>query len=104
IKHYQANQSCFVCRPRPSFQYLLVNGNAPVGAVAGEDCLGFNINTIEVKLVGGRWKIVDGNHWMYDFGSNEAEARQAFAIIKKHGFTHSCYVGRPGPSLEYLRK
>ncbi len=104
IKHYRMNQSCFVGRPQPSFSYLLVGGAAPVGAFAGEDCVSFNPETIEVKNIGGRWKIVDGSHWLFDFGAKESEARQAFAIIKKYGFNKSCFVGRPKPSFEYLRK
>ena len=104
IKHYRMNQSCFVGRPHPSFSYLLVGGSAPMGAFAGEDCVSFNPETIEVKNVGGRWKIVDGTHWLFDFGDKESEARQAFAIIKKYGFNKLCYVGRPHPSFTYLRK
>ncbi|MEJ2422548.1 MAG: hypothetical protein P8018_12755 [Acidobacteriota bacterium] len=104
IKHYRMNRSCFVGRPNPSFKYMLVNGHAPTGAMSGEDCVSFNPATIQVKKINGSWKIVDGSHWMFDFGSNEAEARQACAIIKKYGFTRSCFVGRPGPSFEYLRK
>ena len=45
-----------------------------------------------------------GNHWIFDFETNETEARHAFAIIKMHGFTKSCFVGRPDPSFQYLRK
>jgi len=104
IQHYGMNQSCFVGRPDPSFNYMGVNGQAPAGSFAGEDCIAFNPNTIEIKNVNGRWKIVDGSHYMFDFGSNEAEAKQAFAIIKKYGFTKSCFVGRPDPSFKYLRK
>lgn len=104
IKHYGMSQSCFVGRPDPSFQYLLVSGNAPSGSLGGEDCIGFNPNNIEVKRIKGRWKIVDGSHWMFDFGNKEAEARQAFAIIKKYGFNRSCFVGRPDPSFQYLRR
>ncbi|NTV92689.1 MAG: hypothetical protein HGA72_05300 [Chlorobiaceae bacterium] len=104
IKYYRMNLSCFVGRPDPSFQYLLVNGNAPQGSMPGEDCVSFNPNSIEVKNIGGSWKIVDGSHWIFDFGSKEDEARKAFAIIKKHGFTRSCYVGRPNASFQYLRK
>jgi len=104
IKYYQMNRSCFVGRPDPSFHYLLVNGNAPQGSMPGEECVSFNPNTIEVKNIGGSWKIVDGTHWVFDFSSKEDEARKAFAIIKKYGFTRSCYVGRPNPSFQYLRK
>ncbi|MBN1929270.1 MAG: hypothetical protein JW764_06990 [Chlorobiaceae bacterium] len=104
IKYYRMNSSCFVGRPDPSFEYLLVNGKAPQGSMPGEDCVSFNPNTIEVKNIDGRWKIVDGSHWVFDFGNKEEEARTAFAIIKKYGFTRSCYVGRPDPSFQYLRK
>jgi len=84
--------------------YLLVNGNAPQGSMPGEDCVSFNPNTIEVKNIGGRWKIVDGSHWVFDFNNKENEARTALAIIKKYGFTRSCFVGRPDASFQYLRK
>jgi len=104
IKYYRMDSSCFLGRPDPSFRYLLVNGNAPQGSMPGEDCVSFNPNTIEVKNIGGRWKIVDGSHWLFDFGDKESEARTAFTIIKKYGFTRSCFVGRPDPSFNYLRK
>jgi len=104
ITKYRMNQSCFVGRPNPSFQYMLVSGNAPVGALRDEDCVSFNPATTTVQQIQGSWKIVDGSHWMFDFGANKAEADQTLAIIKKYGFTHSCYVGRPGPSFTYLRR
>ncbi|MCK4418670.1 hypothetical protein KAV79_02580, partial [Candidatus Aerophobetes bacterium] len=104
IKHYRMNQSCFVGRPDPSFQYLLVSGRAPIGSFEGEDCVSFNPNTAEVRYINGRWKIVDGSHWVFDFGNKESEARQALAIIKKYGFRFSCFVGRPDPSFKYLRR
>lgn len=69
-----------------------------------EDCISFNPHTTQVKHVNGHWKIVDGSHWMFDFGNNESEARQSLATIKKYGFRYSCFVGRPDPNFEYLRK
>ena len=104
IRHYGMNQSCYVGRPEPSFTYLLVSGNAPAGSFPGEDAVSFNPATIEVKKINGRWKIVDGSHWMFDFGSKKAEADKAFAIIKKYGFRYSCFVGRPNASFSYLRR
>lgn len=104
IKFYGMDSHCFVGRPNASFEYWLVGGTAPVGGYATEDCVSFNPNTIEVKFVSGRWKIVDGSNWMFDFGGNEAEARLAYDIIKYYGFTKSCFVGRPGPKFMYLRK
>jgi hypothetical protein len=104
VKNYGMSSQCFVGRPNASFTYWLTGGNAPTGSLAGEDCIDFNPNTIEVKQVSGSWKIVDGTHWLFDFGKNEAEARQSFCLIKKHGFTKTCYVGRPNASMTYLKK
>lgn len=104
IKYYSMNQSCFVGRPDPSFTYMLVKDHSPIGAMNGEDCVSFNPQNIEVVKIGGRWKIVDESHWIFDFDSNHTEAVESFNIIKKYGFTKSCYVGRPDPSFSYLRK
>jgi len=104
IKHYGMDQSCFVGRPDPSFKYMLVSGRAPRGSFSEEDCIPFNPNAAEVKHINGRWKIVDGSHSMFDFGTNESEARESLAIIKKHGFRRSCFVGRPQASFQYLRR
>ena len=103
IKHYRMNQSCFVGRPDPSFQYMLVSGRAPQGSYPGEDCVSFNPRTAEVKQINGRWKIVDGSHWIFDFGNKRDEAELALLIIKKYGFTKSCFVGRPDASFTYLK-
>jgi len=104
IQHYRMNQSCFVGRPGPSFQYMLASGNSPGGRLSGEDCIGFNPASAEVKYINGDWKIVDGSHWMFSFGNKENEARDSLAIINKYGFNRSCFVGRPGPSFKYLRR
>lgn len=104
IKYYGMNDSCFVGRPDPSFSYLLVSGDAPKGAMKGEDCISFNPANIIVDEIQGDWKIVEGNHWIFSFGDKEKEAKDSLAIIKKHGFTSTCFVGRPDPSFKYLRK
>jgi hypothetical protein len=104
IKRYRMNQSCFVGRPQPSFQYLLVNQAAPVGAMRGEDCIPFNPVTTKVSRINNRWKIVDGNHWMFDFEGNQAEAERSLSVIQKYGFNQSCYVGRPNAKFSYLRR
>lgn len=52
----------------------------------------------------GRWKIVDGNQFMFDFDQNFVEAYAALDRIREYGFDQSCFVGRPDPSLTYLRR
>ena len=105
IKFYHLNAHGFVGRPNAPMEYYLTDGKAPDGPMAGEDSIGFNPNNLSVKQVGGRWKVVEGaDHWMLDFNTNEAQARQALSLIKKYGFTYTCYVGRPNPPMMYFRK
>lgn len=104
IKHYRMNRACFVGRPNPSFSYMLAKGGSPSGPMAGEDCVAFDPRTITVSKIQGGWKIVSGRHWLFDVGQSETEARQALGIIRQHGFSQSCFVGRPTPHFTYLRR
>jgi len=104
IRRYRLNRQGFVGRPDPSMEYYLGERGTPEGEIRGEDAIAFNPARLEVKEIGGRFKIVEGRHWLMDFEGNEAEARLALAIIKRHGFTHQCYVGRPNASFKYFRK
>jgi len=67
-----------------------------------EDCVTFDPKKAEVKQINGRWKIVDGNHWVFDFDQKKDEALLALRIIKHYGMNSSCFVGRPDPSFTYL--
>ena len=103
-RNYGINKQGFVGRPNPSLTYLLRGAQAPVGAMANEDCLSFNPDNLEVQPAGGgSYRLVDGSHYLFSF-PNQAEAIQSLKVIQKYGFTKTCYVGRPGPSLQYLRK
>ena len=103
IQHYGFKRQCFVGRPDPGMTYWLKNNNAPNGPYGGEDCIGFDPNNLTVQPGGGNWRVMDGGHSMFSF-PNADEANQAIAIIQEYGFRYSCFVGRPGPSMSYLRK
>jgi murein DD-endopeptidase MepM/ murein hydrolase activator NlpD len=103
-RSYQADRSCFVGRPDPSFTYLLRAGAAPVGALAGEDCIAFDPGSLDLRPAPtGGYLMVSGTSSMFAF-PNMLEAGNALHLIRKYGFTRSCFVGRPGPSLSYLRR
>lgn len=108
ITFYRFTSQCFVGRPgRPGFtpmQYYLVNGSSPQGEFNGEDSIPFNLNNVSVQQIDQRWKIVDGDHWILDFGASEGNARKAYSIIKKYEFNRICFVGRPNPEMMYFRK
>jgi hypothetical protein len=104
IQHYGLNSQCFVGRPHPSMEFYLVNGRAPEGPMRGEDAIAFNPSNLEVQRVRGRWKIIEGSHWLMDFDQHEEEARQSLSYILRFGFRYICFVGRPDPSMTYFRK
>ena len=104
IRRYDMNQVCYIGRPGPSFQYLLSNGRAPSGSFPGEDCISFNPGNLRVERIRGNWTITDGSHAVFAFGDKESEAQDALRIIRKYGFTQSCFVGRPDPSFTYLKR
>ncbi len=82
--------------------FKVICRNTPNIEPFGEDCISFNPSQTEVKYILGRWKIVDGNKWLFDFGSKRTEAEQALRIIKYYSMNQSCFVGRPQPSFSYL--
>ncbi len=82
--------------------YNLAPAPAP-GVALNEDCIGFSAQNAQVRRINGRWKIVDGGHWMFDFGNKRNEARKALRVIKHYRLNKTCYVGRPGPSLTYMK-
>jgi len=117
IKHYKMNKQCYMGWPNVSMVYYTVDDKAPTGSFSGEDCITFNPNKLKVKRISHRvpnppsrpfyvytWKIVEGRRELFDFGSREDEAWQSLATIKKYGFTHQCFVGRPRPSMTYFRR
>ena len=103
FRHYDIDRHCFVGRPDPSLSYLLAGGSPPAGEFDREDCNRFDPDNVRLRNIRGSWRIVDGRHSLFSFGDSRSEARQALAIIRQHGFNHSCFVGRPGPVLTYMR-
>ncbi len=81
---------------------LMRGDRVPDGAPGrAEDCLSINPANIQVQNVRGSWKIVDGSTWVLDFSADRAEAQQTADIIRYHGMSRQCFIGRPGPSMTY---
>ena len=64
-------------------------------APAGEDCIAFDSSAVSAAQIGGRWKVVQGNMSLLDFGNSEPQARQALQVIQHYGMNSQCFVGRP---------
>lgn len=108
INHYKLASMCFVGRPRcgdvePMMYWLNDSGRAPSGTMPDEDCIPFDRDHLQVLQVGDRWKIVEGTHWLMDFGPGQGNAVAALHFIHKHRFDSMCFIGRPGPSMTYFK-
>lgn len=101
VRRYGFNRQCFVGRPGPSMTYWKRGRGIPAGPRRKEDCVGFNPANVQVKRIQGRWKIVEGSHWISDFGGKRQEAFKAYAIVKRYRLSKQCFVGRPAPSMTY---
>jgi hypothetical protein len=74
----------------------------PLKPSGKEDCVRFNPATIRVQDVNGRWKIVDGDHWLFDFAADQAAAHKALTVIRHYRMDRSCFIGRPKPLFSYM--
>jgi hypothetical protein len=69
----------------------------------GDDCIPFDPTAIRVQQMDGRWKLVDGKHWLYDFGPDQAAAHQALKVIRHYRMDRLCSIGAAEhPSFSYL--
>jgi hypothetical protein len=60
-----------------------------------EDRIPFNRANLAIAQFGGRWKVVEGNHWMVDTGSSKPEADRILEVINHYKLASLCFVGRP---------
>ncbi|MEX3940632.1 haloacid dehalogenase type II [Paraburkholderia sp. BR10937] len=104
IEHYRFDRICFVGRPDPPMMYFTIGGEAPSGAMPGEDAIPFDLAGVVTQQVAGSWIVTDGASRMLDFGTSEAKAVHSVSMIKRYGFTHQCFVGRPNAPMMYFRK
>jgi 2-haloacid dehalogenase len=104
IVHYGFDRICFVGRPDPPMMYFTIGGSGPAGAMPGEDSVAFDLAGVVAQQVAGSWIVTDGATRMLDFGTSKANAVHAVTIIKRYGFTHQCFVGRPNAPMMYFRK
>jgi hypothetical protein len=78
--------------------YFTVGGQAAAGAMPGEDAVAFQLAGVVAQ------QVTDGASRMLDFGTSKANAVHAVTIIKRYGFTHQWFVGRPNAPMMYFRK
>jgi hypothetical protein len=95
------DQQCFVKRPHAAMMYWKSGGHVPSNNMPGEDCIGNNPASTSVANPSGSWKVVDGAHWMLDYGPDKGAAQQALAVIKKYHLNRQCFIMRPNAEMSY---
>lgn len=108
IRHYGLSYVCFVGRPScpdhdPLMYWLTDDHDAPTGSMRNEDTVTFDPSNLTVTRVGRNWKVVDGSHWLLDFGPSEGIARAARYFLQKYEFTEMGFVNRPNPEMTYFK-
>ena len=86
IKELKVNQLGRVPGSVPPFEYWLVEGKAPRLVNSRAVVLGVAGRNVRAEQVVGTWMVTDGSKGLYDFGKDEAAAKRAAAIFRKHGF------------------
>lgn len=75
----------------------------PTPTLAGEDCLTHAPSRLSVESAGGnRFRIAQGRRSLMIFESR-SEAQTALRVIRHYNLTSRCFIGRPQPSLSYLK-
>jgi hypothetical protein len=95
------NRQCFVKRPHAEMTYWKSGNQVPSSQMPGQDCVHNNPATTSVQNVGGDWKVVDGSHWMLDYGGDQASANQALAVIRHYHLNRQCFIKRPNAEMTY---
>ena len=112
INIFQANHKYCIVKPREHQPFSVPPGEYDGQFPTQQNSTGPQHGARLAAIAGGatdqrmrdNWTVVDGNSLLFAFGSKELDARKALCVIKKYGFTKACFVGRPGPSMIYLRK
>jgi len=113
IRHYGINSRHTI----GSFEYFLVDGNAPSGPLAGAQEFSINPENYQISL-----NIPNPNDWaitdvastgagvnvnvIWNFGAQRDQAYSAVSEMRRNGFTFRSWVGgtRQSPSMLYFRR
>ncbi|MDG5814094.1 PASTA domain-containing protein [Chitinispirillales bacterium ANBcel5] len=70
------------------------------GPTVDQDCLGFDRERLEIRDDNSRFLLTHGGRRMKLF-DERSDAERALEIINHYEMNSRCFVGRPGPSIEY---
>ena len=101
IRELGVDQTITIPGSRPLFQIWLKDGK-PVRSVASRQVfLPMIAGNLRAESVGGVWVVTDGARAFFDFGVDPEAAKQAAALLIRHGFNQIGLIGNPRPTVMY---
>jgi hypothetical protein len=99
IRELRLNQHATIGSPRPIVEYWLHDGQAPDHLPHGIRSLPLDPAHLHVERAQGFWVVREPVRVLFNFGSNEADAKQALAVLQRYGFNQVGLVGQAVPSM-----
>jgi hypothetical protein len=102
IRRLNLTQRGTIGTPMPIMEYWLADGKAPRAFGSGLRLTPIDRSSVRVEAIQNHWCVRDNQRLLFNFGSQEQDARQALDVIQKYGFNQIGYVGSPTPSMIYF--
>jgi hypothetical protein len=99
VRELRLSQRGTVGTPGPVMEYWLADGRAPQGLVPALHPVSLDADSLRVEQVQGQWCVRDNARVLFTFGTHADEAREALAVIRRHGFTQVGSLGRGTPDM-----
>jgi hypothetical protein len=99
IRELQLNQHATIGTPRPVVEYWLHDDHAPDRLPRGIRSLTLDPASLRVERSQGFWVVREPVRVLFNFGSSEADAKQALAVLQRYGFNQVGLVGQAVPSM-----
>jgi hypothetical protein len=102
IRSLRLTQHGTIGSPQPIMEYWLADGQAPPPQGGGQRVLPIDPASLRAEQIQGQWCVRDDSRVLFNFGIQQAQARQALDVIQHYGFTQIGYVGWPVPVMIYF--
>jgi hypothetical protein len=99
IRELKLNQYRTLGSPQPIIEYWLSDGRAPIGPCLGLKTTAIDLEHVRLEEVQKQWCVRDAYRILFNFGSQESEAKKTVTMIKTYRFTQIGYVGQGVPTM-----
>src|SRR5262245_5994641 len=102
IQQLGVNQPGIIRGRQPVVENWGVNGEPPTILPRGLRAVPFNLAELRLEQSQGCWVLREMTRVLFNFGPEEAEARQALAVLQHYGFNRIGIVGQAIPAMTLL--